>query len=302
MKDTTYASPAPIRVFRPKWQIHFDDNTRYPAIFRGVHLGTVAEHEASSGPGKAQQVEKPFDPEWDIIFIDNYVFEYCERPDATIIFDVENGLPNNLAALQNVAIDASSLSMDKNDVWYKKLRFILRNFPMVKRITIIATVVLDIPSPEYMSKPLYHMDIQNVCVQDRMRHGILFGEELQLYRYCKETSRPSDFAIQAWNDLPNHWPTWKRRREDKTAPCMFVTAMVYFKKEWINLDGEGGPGGPCRLGKQRLDIAGAMIRKKLNNQAIGEKHNKRLMQSKSQLALKKQTSLFTLRKKKSTLF
>lgn len=298
MKDTRDGFPAPIRVFRPKWQVHFENGTVFPATFGGIHLGVVAEQgKSTSGIEKVQQINKPLNPDWDILFIDNYVFEYCERADATIAFDVENGLPRSLDCVQNVAIDASSLSMKKHDVWYKKLRFILRNFPNVKRVTIIATVVLDIRSPEYMSE-LCHMDIQNISVQDRIRHGILFGEELKLFPHCTQTLRPSNFAIRAWNDLPNHWPSWKKRKEERTVPFLFMTAMVYFKKEWISLHGEGGPEGPCKLGSQQVDVAGILVRNEVKRQSVEEKHQKR-SPAVSKSALKKQTSFFLLGTKKS---
>ncbi|ROW05832.1 hypothetical protein VMCG_05155 [Cytospora schulzeri] len=292
-------SSAPIQVFRPKWQIQFDNGTLFPASFHGIHLGTVAERKATRGKEKVQQLTNtPFDPEWDIIFIDNYVFTYCERPDATITFDVENGLPENLASVQNVAIDASSLLMKRHDVWYKKLRFILRNFPKVQRITIVATVILDIASPEYMSGPnMYHMDIQNISVEDRIRHGILFGEEFNSFPHCTKTLRPSDFAIRAWNDLPNHWPSWRKRMEDNTTPCLFMTAMVYLKKEWVSLDGEGGRGGPCNLGSQGVDISGMLIRNEIKRQSTEKENKKRSAGSKPEV--KKQASAFSLGKKKS---
>lgn len=297
MKDTRDGSPAPIRVFRPKWQVYFDDGTLFPAAFNGIHLGTVAEHKTSESEEKAQECNKTFDPECDIIFVDNYVFKYCEQANVIIIFDVENGLPRVLDSVLNVAIDASSLSMNRHDIWYKKLRFILRNFPKVKRITVVATVVLDIASPEYMREPVYHMDIQNISVEDRIRHGILFGEDLSLFPHCTESLRPSDFALRAWNDLPNHWPSWKKRKEDMTAPCLFMTAMVYFRKEWISLDGEGGPGGPCRLGTRRVDIAGTLIRNEVKRQSTGNETKKRSSGPKP--TLNKQKSFLSLGTKKS---
>lgn len=299
MKDARKGYLVPIRVFRPQWKVQFDDGTALPATSRGIQLGTVAEHNTSSAPKAIQQTRKPFDPEWDILFIDTCVFEYCERVNTAITFDIENGLPDNLNSLQNVAIDASSLSLDRHDVWYKKLRFILRNFPKVSRITVIATIVLDIASPVHLTQPMYHMDIQNISVHDRMRHGILFGEDLLLFPHCTETNRPSDFAIRAWNDIPNHWPTWKKRKENHTAPCMFITAVVYFKKEWISLEGEGGPGGPCILGGQRVDVTGTMIRNEVKKQSMVEADARRSLAIKSMV--RKQTSVFSLKRRKPML-
>ncbi|KAK7743236.1 hypothetical protein SLS53_004321 [Cytospora paraplurivora] len=299
MKDTGESSAAPIRIFRPKWKVHFKDGKVFPTEFLGIHLGTVVADRESLGAGKAEETKKPFDTEWDIIFIDTYVFEYCERADAIISFDVENGLPDGLDLVQNIAIDASSLSMHKHDVWYKKLRFILRNIPKVKRITIVATVILDITAPMCMPKPMYHMDIQNISIQDRMRHGILFGEDLPLYRLCRQTSLPGDFALRAWNDLPSHWPSWRKRIEDNTAPCLFMTAIVYFKREWISLEGEGGPDGSCRLGYKRVDVAGTMIRNEVKKQYMARADRRASIARKS--AVKKQASFFSLSKKKSML-
>lgn len=296
MASTKDDSPAPMRVFRPKWKVCFDDGNVFPGAFGGIHLGTVAERRASNSSEKGKYCDKTFNPECDMIFIDTYVFEHCERADAIISFDVENGLPENLEGVLNVAIDARSLSLDRHDVWHKKLRFILRYFPKVKRITVVATVVLDIASPDYMTEPMYHMDIQNISIEDRSRHGILFGDNLPLFPHSSETLRPSDFALTAWNDMPNHWPSWKKRKEDNTAPCLFMTAMVYFEKEWISLDGEGGPGGPCKLGTQRVDVAGTLIRNEVKRQSTGKEDEKR--KSASKPAVNKQKSFFSLGTKK----
>ncbi|ROW15267.1 hypothetical protein VPNG_03083 [Cytospora leucostoma] len=299
MKDTGECSAAPIRIFRPKWKVHFEDGKVFPTEFLGIHLGTVGADRGSLGAGKAGETNKPFDTGWDILFIDTYVFDYCERADAIISFDVENGLPDGLDLVQNVAIDASSLSMHKHDVWYKKLRFILRNFPKVKRVTIVATVILDIASPECMLQPMYHMDIQNISTQDRMRHGMLFGEDLPLYRLCTQTSRPSDFALRAWNDLPSHWPSWRKRIENNTAPCLFMTAVVYFKREWISLEGEGGPEGSCTLGDKRVDVAGTMFRNEVKKKYMAKADLKASITPKP--AVKKQASFFSLSKKKNSM-
>ncbi|KAI3392921.1 hypothetical protein diail_4970 [Diaporthe ilicicola] len=181
------------RLFWPKWQIKFKNNKVYPESFSGVHLGTVADNQVSEGSNK-----KHFFPPLDMLFIDNYVFQYYERPDVEIVFGADGVLPETLDSVQKVAIDAGSLShsKDKDDIWCKKLRFILRNFPNVRAITVLAAVVLDMASPVSMPEPIYFMDIGNTSIQDRIRHGILNGDERQAFPYDPETQRPSDFAVQ----------------------------------------------------------------------------------------------------------
>lgn len=298
MGDARNHFPKPIRVFRPKWRIHFDDGTVFPIIFANMHPDTAAESTALDDT-KRPSTATPFDPEWDIVFIDNYVFENCERPDATISFDVEDGLPESLDLPRNVGIESSSLLMDKSDVWCKKLRFILRNFRMVKRITIIASVVFDDASPNYLSKTSYFTDIQKVSLEDRIRHGILFGQELQLNPYCPKTLRASDFAIQAWNDLPNHWPSWKKKKENLTAPCLFITAMVYFRQEWDSLHGKGGPWGACVLGNRRSDIANIAVKNGSMRTSSAGVGKKRSMEARP--PLRKHSSFLSLKTKKSKL-
>lgn len=318
MKDTKDNSPAPIRVFRPKWQVNFKNGTVYPATFNGIHLGTVADQTHSDGTDKSQvHDDKAFNPESDILFIENYVFKHCEDPNATTItLNAGDGLPGSLTSILNVAVDATSLSMERHDVWHKKLRFILRHLPRVRRITVAATVVLDTASPAPMGggwrrRPVCLMDIQNVAAEDRSRLGILFGDggcrgDVGVAPVCDgETGRPGDFVLRAWNDLSGYWPSWRVRREDGTAPCLFVTAMVYFRKEWVSLDGEGGGGGgvvgSCRLGSQRVDVPGSLVRLEVERQLAGEAGGKEGGGVAIGSALMRQKSVFSVGGKKRSL-
>lgn len=303
-KELTETLPTD-RLFWPKWQIQFDDNTVYPASFSGVHLGTVAERRAAEDTKVPMPSQRHFFPPLDMIFIDNYVFEHCERPDAMIGFDIDGGLPETLDVVEKVAIDASSLSQseEKDEIWCKKLRFILRNFPKVKAITVLATVVLDIASPSSMPKPMYFMDLGNTSVQDRMRHGILNGEDLKNFQHNPETLRPSDFAMQEWDNLPVEWPMFGKRRIKGTAPELYMGTMVLFGKEWVSLEGVGSPGRPCKLADRGVDPMGVIVKKEKEklDQARAEAAGKRIIKKKSSMfSLKRKNSGLTVSRKPST--
>lgn len=284
------------RLFWPKWQIKFDDDTVYPASFSGVHLGAVAEIK-----GPEYYSKRHFFPPLDMLFIDNYVFEHYERPDVEISFEADGGLPKTLDVVQKVAIDASSLSHseEKDAIWCKKLRFILRNFPKIRAITVLAAIVLDMASPASMPKPIYFMDIGNASVQDRVRHGVLTGDDVGAFPYNPETLRPSDFAMQEWDSLPVEWPAFGERRRDGTAPELYMGAMVLFGKEWISLEGVGAPGRPCKLGDRGVDTIGAIVRREKDR----AERAARAAQADTKVAgkrnVKKKASMFTLRHKSS---
>lgn len=145
------------RIFWPKWQVKFADNKVYPVRFGGVHLGTVAEQKASKSAREPKPRQRRFFPPLDMLFIDNYVFQYYEHPDVEIGFETGGGMPGTLKVVEKVAINASSLSHSKerDEIWLKKLRFILHNFPKIRAITVLTTVVLDMASPVSMPKPIY---------------------------------------------------------------------------------------------------------------------------------------------------
>lgn len=305
-------------IFWPKWQVKFDDGTVYPARFGGVHLGTVAEKQASKSTNKPKLSQRHFFPPLDMLFIDDYVFKYYERPNAEIRFDRDAGLPETLDVVEKVAINASSLSYskEKDNIWFKKLRFILQNFPKVRAITVLTAVVLDMASPASMPKPIYFLDIGNTSISDRMRHGILTGDELRMIPHNPETLRPSDFALQEWDELHREWPMFGKRKVDGNAPELYMGTMVFFGKEWTSLDGFATPGHLCNLGRLSADPMGAIIRREIDKVAQmaeadiggpGRKDLKRkpsmfcLKHSKgSSLGLMKKASMFSLRKQAST--
>ncbi|KAL1882959.1 hypothetical protein Daus18300_000597 [Diaporthe australafricana] len=284
------------RLFWPKWQIKFDDDTVYPASFSGVHLGTVAENNAS------EDSKRHFFPPLDMLFIDNYVFEHYERPDVEISLEADGALPETLDAVQKVAIDASSLSHseDKDTIWCKKLRFILRNFPNIRAIIVLAAIVLDMASPASMPQPIYFMDIGNASVQDRVRHGVLTGDDdVAALPYNPETLRPSDFAMQEWDSLPVEWPAFGRRRGDGTAPELYMGAMVLFGREWVSLEGVGAPGRLCRLGDRGVDTMGAIVRSELNKAGRAARAAQADARVAEKRNAKKKGSMFSLRHKDS---
>lgn len=315
MDSTVTETPDTDLIFWPKWQIKFDDGTVYPARFSGVHLGTVAEKQMSKNTNKPK---RPFFPPLDMLFIDDYVFKYYERPNAEIRFERDAGLPNTLEEVEKVAINASSLSYskEKDNIWFKKLRFILQNFPKVRAITVLTAVVLDMASPASMPKPIYFLDIGNTSISDRMRHGILTGDELRMIPHNPETLRPSDFALQEWDELHREWPMFGKRKVDGNAPELYMGTMVFFGKEWTSLDGFGTPGHLCNLGRLSADPMGAIIRREIDKVAqmaeadtgaAGRKDLKKkpsmfcLKHSKgSSLGLMRKASIFSLRKQAST--
>lgn len=288
------------RIFWPKWQVKFRNNTVYPTEFGGVHLGTLAEKQPSKNTRKPKPRQKPFFPPLDMLFIDSYVFEYYERPDVEIGFDAGGGVPGTLKVVEKVAINASSLShsKEKDDIWLKKLRFILHNFPKVRAITVLTAVVLDMASPVSMPKPIYFMDVANTSAHDRMRHGILTGDELKMYPTNPETMRPSDFAMQEWDSLPNEWPMFGKRKANGTAPELYMGTMVFFRKEWISLEGVGAPGRLCSLGRRSADPMGAIVRKEKDKAPQMAQADTRAPEKKD---LKKKPSKFSLRHKGSSL-
>lgn len=289
------------RIFWPKWQIKFRDNTVYPRKFGGVHLGTLAEKEASKDTREPKPRQKRFFPPLDMLFIDNYVFEYYEHPDVEIGYDAGGGLPATLKVVEKVAINASSLSYskEKDDIWFRKLRFILNNFPKVRAITVLTPVVLNVASPVSMPKPIYFMDVGNTSTHDRIRHGILTGDDdLKTFPINPETKRPSDFAIQEWDNLPKEWPMFGKRKAKGTAPELYMGTMVFFGKEWVSLEGVGAPGRLCTLGSRSTDPMGAIIRREMGKAVQMAQAGTGASEKKD---LKKKGSKFSLRHKGSGL-
>lgn len=301
-------------IFWPKWQIQFDDGKAFPVIFGGVHLGTVPK-QTSKSSNEPDSGRRRFFPLLDMFFIDNYIFKYYERPNTKIIFEKDPTLPQTLSVVQKVAINASSLShaKEKDEIWLKKLRFILQFFPNVRAITVLTAVVLDISSPASMPQPMCFMDIRDTTIGDRMRHGILAGDELKLLPYDPETLRPSDFAIQEWDKLPSEWPAFGKRKVDGTAPELYMGTMVFFGKEWVGIDGAGTPGDLCNLGRRSGDPMAAVIWREIdeaeNAEADARAQRRRDLKKKSsmirlskkgsRLALLKKASKFSLRSQSS---
>lgn len=288
------------RIFWPKWQVKFRNNTVYPRRFGGVHLGTVTEKVSSKNTHETKPGQQRFFPPLDMLFIDNYVFEYYERPDVEIGYDTGGGLPRTLKVVEKVAINASSLSYseEKDDIWLKKLRFIMHNFPKVKAITVLTAVVLDMASPVSMPQPIYFMDVGNTSAHDRMRHGILTGDELRILPTDPETLRPSDFAVQEWDNLPKEWPMFGKRKARGTAPELYMGTMVFFGKEWVSLEGVGSPGRLCKLGSRSADPMGAIIRREKDKATQTAKFDTGAQEKKD---LREKSSKFNLRHKGSSL-
>lgn len=296
------------RIFWPKWRIKFKNGTVYPFSFGGVHLGTVAEKQASRSKKVPKPSQRHFFPPLDMLFIDDYVFDYYEYPGAEVGFERDGGLPKTLDVVQKVTINASALShsQEKDDIWFKKLRFILRNFPRVRSITVLTAVVLDMASPVSMPNPIYFMDAGNTSIQDRIRHGILTGDELRMLPHNPETLRPSDFALQEWDALPKEWPMFGKLKAKGTAPELYMGTMVFFGKEWVGLDGDGPPGLLCNLGRRSADPMGAIIRREIDKAAqmarvdAGAPNKKNMKKKNSMFSLRHKGSGISLMRKTST--
>jgi hypothetical protein len=301
-------APQTEQVFWPKWHVKFNGGSGYgcPYKFDGVHLGTVAEKpsEVSTSIGKPKPRQRHFFPTLDMLYIDDYVFDFYEDPKAEIGFDTGGGLPKTLDVVEKVAINASSLSksQEKDCIWLKKLRFILRNFKNVRAITVLTAVILDIPSPVSMPNPMYLMNIESTSIYDRMRHGILFGDALKLLPYNPETLRPSDFAIQEWDKLSTEWPMFGKRKANGSAPELYMGTMVFFGKEWVNLDSmrvrAPHAGHLCSLGCRSVDPMGAIIRRELDQLAQMNEGNRGL---RGRRDMKKKPSKSFLKHKGSSL-
>lgn len=135
-------------------------------------------------------------------------------------------------------------------------------------------------------------------MHDRMRHGILTGDELKTFPANPETSRPSDFAMQEWDNLPKEWPMFGKRKADFTAPQLYMGTMVLFGKEWVSLEGVGAPGCLCSLGSRSADPMGAIIRREMGKAAQVARADVKVLDKKE---LKSRPSKFSLRRKGSGL-
>lgn len=140
-----------------------------------------------------------FQADQDVLFINNYVFEHCENPDATISYPPEPGLPEDFLCVKSVGIHASALSVDVEDgeiVWGKQLRFILTTFPSVQIVLVLTTTVLDMYRPSACPLPyeVFHQaeaidpkDLSRLGVVDSPGHG----------KICPTTGRTDNFVIRA---------------------------------------------------------------------------------------------------------
>lgn len=261
--------PSP-EVFWPKWQVKHRNGNILPEHPVGPQRGTIADQQntAEARPGNY------FRANTDIMFINNYVFEHCENPHVSIDYLTYNDvLPTMLTLVQNVAIHASCLllELDEGDeVWAKQLRFILSNFPNVKRIHILATAVLDTVKPSACPLPYEVFTTEAIGLGDRMRLGIL--EDPEDLKMCpRQGERPGNFVIQAWDDLEARWPMWKKRKEKapqigesdrtrpaegvKIAPELWILGVAFFSKEWVSMEKDGEHGSSCKLVEAKLNPA-----------------------------------------------
>lgn len=201
------------------------------------------------------------------MFIPNYVFDHYEQKTATVLYVSEAGLPESLLSVQRVGIHASALFADLNQegkirndkgkqaepdevgdiIWGKQLRFILQNFPSIQLILVTTTTVLDTYRPRACPLPyeMFHQ-IEAVDLADRRRLGIM--NDQQDTNVCPKTGRATNLVIQAWDEIKTEWPSYNDKRvKYKLGPCLGVAGMVFFAKEWVNMDRDGEHGTSCSI-------------------------------------------------------
>lgn len=70
---------------------------------------------------------------------------------------------------------------------------------------------------------------------------------------CEATGRADDFVIRAWDALKTEWPLYKANRQDcKLGPGFAVAGIVFFAKEWVNMEKIGEHGVSCRIEETEL--------------------------------------------------
>lgn len=220
---------------------------------------------------KGQAKTKCFQADKDIMFIPNYVFEYCENKNVTLLSYIpEGGLPESLLRVEGVGIHASALSGEYHDggkisnsqgketpphevgdiVWGKQLRFIMKNFPSIQVILVTTTTVLDMYRPKTcpLAYELFHQ-IEAIDPDDRGRLGIMNGQRhSQFCPTCPTTGRATDFVLTAWDEIKTEWPLYNNTRvKYKLSPRLGIAGMVFFAKEWVNVEREGEHGTSCRI-------------------------------------------------------
>lgn len=267
MKDFDPYPQRPFNLFWPQWYVRYSNGDKYPARPSSPQCGLIPVskgYEERCWPDEAQNV---FRRETDITFINNYVFEHFENPEAVISYVADESLPTSLTFVKHVAIHASCLSMEtgaEDHTWGKQLRFMLSNFPDVETITMIATTVLDTSIPTGTCPPAYEiMSIDAISLGDRARLGIV--DDPEDVEIATASGVTADSVIRSWDNLGNYWPSWKRRKEATMksekkdvaipAPELCMMGVVFFAREWVDMEKDGEHGRSCELVEGYLDPA-----------------------------------------------
>lgn len=255
------------KVFWPRWYVRYSNGYGFPPHPTGPQCGLIPLSKCHGG---AHDV---FRCETDIMFINNYVFKHSENPEATIGYYVtDETLPTSLTLVKHVAIHASCLSMEvgpEDHAWGRHLRFILCNFPAIETITLVATTVLDtsIPTPSTRPRLAYEiLSIDAVSPGDRARLGIL--DDPENVRIAAASGMAADSVIQSWDDLGDRWPSWRRRQQEANimssggfrgatgtlppAPELCLMGVIFFAREWVDVDKDGEHGRSCELVEEHL--------------------------------------------------
>ncbi|KAJ4417554.1 hypothetical protein N0V82_006113 [Gnomoniopsis sp. IMI 355080] len=218
-------------------------------------------HEETYGDSRKFEADK------DIMFIPNYVFEHYEKANATVLYVYEEGLPESLLFVQRVGIHANALSIETiqegrirnfegnqaqpdevgDVIWGKQLRFILQNFPSIQVILVTTTTVLDMYRSKACPLPyeMFHQ-IEAINPADRRRLGIM--DDQQHTKVYPKTGRSSNFVIDAWDEIKTEWPFYNDNRvKYKLGPYLGIAGMVFFAKEWVDMDRDGEHGLLCSI-------------------------------------------------------
>lgn len=247
--------------------MHYNNGNKFPACLSGPQCGLVTVSKSHEEPYFPDDTKDIFRRENDIMFINNYVFEHFENPEAMIGYVADETLPISLTFVKHVAIHASCLSMEigpEDYTWGKQLRFILCNFPDVETITMIATTVLDTSIPPSTCPLAYEiLSIDAISLSDRARLGIV--DDPKDVKLATASGMTADSVIQSWDNLGDHWPSWKRRKgatmksEKKSAalpaPELCMMGVVFFAREWVDMEKDGEHGCSCKLVEKFLDPA-----------------------------------------------
>lgn len=218
------------RLFRTRWILELPGDEIAPIWnIRGFWLGRVPVDDETAKPSSEVIT---FRPSSDILYLETHVFH-----DSQYIKDVVRIYPDETSpellnldnrAVEHIAIGADALVGDQPmnqdaNVWDGIVQYVLGTYTNAKTITVLVpTLVNACALPGKHQEGFYYAHIDTVAPDDLERFGL---------------SHPDSFVFQDWEKMTARL----------AAPELKVKAIVYYGKEWVCLDGEGGLGGPAKL-------------------------------------------------------